>query len=114
MTMISAAELLRTARRAAGLTQAQLARELGATQGAVARLERRGSNPTIATLARALQATGHRLELGVSARRPSVDDTLIAQRLRLTPADRLRTFQASHRKLARFGGAAKRGHGPQS
>ena len=111
MATISASELLQTARRATGLTQAQLARELGTTQGAVARLERNGANPTVATLERALLAAGHRLELGASARRSSVDDTLIARQLRLTPAERLRAFQAARRKLAPLSGAAKPGRG---
>jgi transcriptional regulator with XRE-family HTH domain len=105
---ISASELLRSTRRAAGLTQAELARDLGTTQGAVARLERRGANPRIATLDRALQATGHRLELRASPRRSSVDDTLIARQLRLTPAERLQAFQTARRKLAPLAGAATR------
>jgi transcriptional regulator with XRE-family HTH domain len=86
MTPIPASELLKTARRAAGLTQADLARALGTTQAAVARLERTGSNPTVKTLDRALHAAGHRLELGATPRKSSVDETLIARQLRLTPA----------------------------
>jgi len=108
---IAPSELLRSARRAAGLTQAELAAKLGTSQGAVARLERRGANPTIATLDRALQATGHSLELNASARKSSVDETLIGRQLRLTPRDRLRAFQAAHRKLAPLAGAANRTRG---
>lgn len=111
MTYRSAPELLRAARRAAGLTQAELARELGTTQGAVARLERRGANPTIATLDRALQATGHRLVLQAPAHRSSVDESLIARQLRLTPAQRLRGFQAAHGRVAALTGAANRARG---
>ena len=113
MATIPAPELLRTARRAAGLTQAEVARQLGTTQGAVARLEQNGANPTIATLDRALQATGHRLELAASAYRSSVDETLIARQLRLTPAERLRAFQSARRKLAPLAGAARRARGRQ-
>jgi transcriptional regulator with XRE-family HTH domain len=111
MTTLPASELLRAARRAAGLTQAELARALGSTQAAVARLERTGANPTIETLERALQATGHRLELGASPRKSSVDETLIARQLRLTPAERLGGFQAARRKLAPLAGSAKRASG---
>ena len=56
-------ELVRAARLGAGLTQAHLAQRLGTTQSAVARLERRGSNPRIDTIARALEACGRRLDL---------------------------------------------------
>ena len=114
MATLPAPDLLRTARRAAGVTQAELARRLGTTQGAVARLERRGANPTVATLERALQAVGHRLELRAPAHASSVDETLIARHLRLTPAERLRAFQAAQRKLAPLvAGAARRTRGPR-
>jgi transcriptional regulator with XRE-family HTH domain len=104
----STAELLRTARREAGLTQAELAARLGTSQAAVARLERADTNPRLATLERALRAAGQRLQLSAAAADSGVDETLIAQRLRLTPAERLRSFQASHRSLAPLRGAASR------
>jgi transcriptional regulator with XRE-family HTH domain len=110
-TALPASELLRAARQAAGLTQIELATALGITQAGVARLERAGANPTVKTLDRALAATGHRLELGASARKSSVDETLIARQLRLTPAERLRAFQAARRKLAPLAGVAKRSRG---
>jgi transcriptional regulator with XRE-family HTH domain len=105
--LMSAASLLRTARLEAGLTQAQLAARLGLTQPAVAKLERPGANPTVATLDRALRATGHRLGLGDLA--PEVDETQIAERLRLTPAERLRAFRASQRNLSQLVERARRG-----
>jgi uncharacterized protein len=111
MTGKPPSDLLRSARRAAGLTQTDLARALGTTQAAVARLERPGGNPTIATLDRALRATGHRLDLQAVPYTPSVDETLIARQLRLTPAERLRAFQGSHRRLTPLAGAAGRAHG---
>jgi transcriptional regulator with XRE-family HTH domain len=103
--------LLRSARLAAGLTQTELARKLGTTQAAVARLERPGANPTVGTLDGALRATGHRLVLQAARHAPSIDETLIAGRLRLTPVERLRSFQAAHRKLAPLAGAAHRARG---
>ena len=48
-SMSESATLLKEARREAGLTQAELARRLGVSQAAVAKLERPGSNVTIAT-----------------------------------------------------------------
>jgi DNA-binding XRE family transcriptional regulator len=55
--------LLRCARESAGLTQVQLAEQLGITQQAVARAERWSSNPTVAFMRRWTRACGRRLEL---------------------------------------------------
>lgn len=93
--------LIREARQRAGLTQSQLASRLGIAQPAVARLERADANPTFTTLADALAATGHSLVL---RRRPGgsgVDEAQIIERLKLTPSERVETFLASHRNLAR-------------
>lgn len=103
---MSAGSLLRTARLDARLTQAQLASRLGITQPAVARLERAGANPTVATLDRALRAMGRRL---ASEPAPAdVDETQIVERLRLTPAERLAVFAASQRNLGRLVAGARR------
>lgn len=82
-------ELIREARRRAGLTQEQLARRLGVTQAALARLESPRANPAVGTLQRTLAATGHRLDLGLAAPAPSVDTTLLREALKLTPAERI-------------------------
>lgn len=87
--MRSAARIVREARLAAGLTQAELARRMGTTQSAVARLEREGANPRLASLERAVRATGRHLEIDALRPPRSVDETLIARRLRMTPAERL-------------------------
>ena len=99
--------LLREARRAAGLTQAEVARRMGTTQPVVARLEAPGANPRFATLDRALRATGHRLE-SQPATLPPVDETQIRERLRLTPVQRLAAFQASHDRLNALKRSARR------
>ncbi|HVS04487.1 MAG TPA: helix-turn-helix transcriptional regulator [Thermoanaerobaculia bacterium] len=54
--------LLRQAREAAGLTQADLAGRLGCSQQAVAQAERWGGNPTFAFATAWAEATGHRFE----------------------------------------------------
>jgi transcriptional regulator with XRE-family HTH domain len=98
---VSAAALtIRRARARAGLTQAQLAQRLGTTQSAIARLERPGANPTVSTLADALHATGHRLDIRPVRARAPVDEDQIRARLALSPAERLATFTASQRNLA--------------
>ena len=87
------ANLIRRARAEAGLTQQQLARRLGVTQAALARLERPGANPTVATLDRVLRATGRRLDLRLGHAQPAVDVTLLREALRLTPAARIATAE---------------------
>ncbi len=58
-------EALVRARTAARLTQEELARRLGTTQSAVARLEGGGVSPSIATLRRYAEATGTRLTVAL-------------------------------------------------
>lgn len=106
---MSPSALLRDARRSAGLTQAQLAERLGTTQPVIARLERDDANPTFETIQRALVAAGYEIELRATRRSlPQVDETQIAALLRLTPAERLQTFEASHRSLAGMLAVARR------
>ncbi len=58
-------EALVRARVAANLTQAELARRIGTTQSAIARLEGGKVSPSFATLRRYAQATGTRLTVGL-------------------------------------------------
>ncbi len=51
------------ARRRAGLSQAELARRMKATQSTVARLESGRGQPSTRTLLRFAKATGHRLKI---------------------------------------------------
>ena len=97
--MDAAPALLRTARRQAGLTQAELASRLGKSQATVASLERPGANPTVATLDNALRATGQRLELRAAPHEVNVDETLIARNLRLSPRERLAAFETAHAEV---------------
>jgi transcriptional regulator with XRE-family HTH domain len=101
--------LVRTARRDAELTQAQLAERLGTTQSVIARLERPDANPTLATLERALDAAGYELELrAVRRARPAIDETQILERLRWTPVERLAALTASNRNIGALVRAARR------
>jgi transcriptional regulator with XRE-family HTH domain len=104
-------ELLRAARQDAGLSQSDLAGRMGTSQAAVAQLERVGSNPKVATLARALRATGQRLELDARPHKSSVDETLLVRNLALTPAERLANFRSWHRGVGRLRNAAARSRG---
>lgn len=64
---MTVAQLIRTARLEAGLSQAELAARLGTTQPAVARLERAGANPRVKTLSRVMEATGTSATLTLGA-----------------------------------------------
>ena len=110
--MRSAASIVREARTAAGLTQAELARRMGTTQSAVARLEAKGANPRLKTLEQAVRATGRHLDLEISDYPPgNIDPTLNESLLRATPADRLRGFEQMYRgaQVLRTAGAKARG-----
>lgn len=111
---MSPSVLIRDARTAAGLTQAELAERAGVTQSEIARLERGGGNPTFLTLERVLHAAGHRLELtAVEQGLRTVDETLIEQQLALTPAERvcgLRSQTAFMKRLADAGARAREQH----
>lgn len=100
--------VVRDARRRAGLTQAELADRLNTTQSAIARLESPRSNPRLQTALRVLAATGQEVELTLRpARSPAVDESLIAENLKLTASERLRRFAAAYRSLSRLAGKAE-------
>jgi uncharacterized protein len=90
---MSPAALLKDARHNAGLTQAELARRLGVSQAAIAKLEHPQSNPTVHTLDRVLHALGQRLVLTPKPQR-GIDETLVAKQLRLNPAQRLAQLES--------------------
>lgn len=56
-------EELVLARSKAKLSQAEVARRIGTTQSAIARLEGGGVSPSVSTLQRYAEATGSRLEI---------------------------------------------------
>lgn len=60
-----AAALLREARQAAGLTQREVARRSGVSQPHVSAYENGRRQPTLPTIARLIEATGHRLAVGI-------------------------------------------------
>ncbi len=104
---MSTGSLIREARLAEGLTQAQLARRLGITQPSVARLEAAGDEVTVATLRRALGVMSRRLELQVVPMPSSVDESLLREALRLTPGERLERYDGSYDELRRWADEAQ-------
>ncbi|MCX8995604.1 helix-turn-helix domain-containing protein [Rhizobiaceae bacterium BDR2-2] len=61
-------ETLVHARTKANLSQAELAKRIGTTQSAIARLEGGGVSPSISTLRRYAEATGAKLEINLVTR----------------------------------------------
>ena len=108
--MSTSPSLLRDARSRAGLTQAELARRLGISQAAVAKLERPQANPTIATLEGALKGTGQQLVLSTEPLKRGIDETLVFEQLRLTPEQRLAQLERMYewgRELTLAGARAR-------
>jgi transcriptional regulator with XRE-family HTH domain len=103
--------LIRDARRSAGLSQAALASRIGTTQSAIARLERDASSPRVDTVNRALRACGHRLELDARPWQPNIDETLVAQMLRLSPGARINSFEGSYANVREIALAGARSRG---
>lgn len=81
-------DLIREARRRAGLTQAELARRTGRAQSGISRWERGDVEPGLGTLVELVRACGLELTLGLAA----YDDSYVAQidrMLALTPEERI-------------------------
>jgi transcriptional regulator with XRE-family HTH domain len=107
---IAPGRIIRDARTAAKLTQAELAGRLEVSQSTVAKLESPRSNPRVSTLERALAATGNTLEVTTRpSAYPGIDESLVASSLRRTPADRLAHFQASYRQLRQLAPTVRTG-----
>ena len=90
------------------MTQTELASRAGLTQSAIARLERGGSNPTMATLESVIAATGRRLALAAEPHRASFDEGQLRERLAMTPAQRLANFTASSHNVGAMARRARR------
>lgn len=98
---MNTATSLRNSRRAAGLSQRELARRAGVAQPAVARIESGGVVPRVDTLEHLLRACGHTLE--VTRRAGSgVDRSVMRELLRLTPRQRLDLAVTEAHNLERF------------
>lgn len=81
-------DLVREARRRAGLSQAELAEKAGTTQSAIARLEAGRTNPSFDLVLRTLKLCGFRLDVSLDP----YDDSDLAQAqaiLRIPPERRL-------------------------
>jgi transcriptional regulator with XRE-family HTH domain len=99
------ADLVRSLRGRAGLTQGQLAERLATSQSVVSRWESGRDEPRLTTLARLARACGE--SLLVTTQPDDVDRAQIREHLDLTPAQRL----AALRNVNRFVATARRVRG---
>jgi transcriptional regulator with XRE-family HTH domain len=98
MLGMTAAEMLKMARRRAGVTQRELARRSGVPQPTISRIEAARMSPTFDLLARLVRSCGLMLTVQEIAG-GGVDRSQIRERLRISPAMRLRAAVGSARNL---------------
>lgn len=80
-TLFNVAEMLRTARREAGLSQDELARRAGVARSTVARMETLAKGDmSVSALIRLLEAAGYDLKLVKVGHMRTLDDILAEQR----------------------------------
>jgi transcriptional regulator with XRE-family HTH domain len=94
-----AAEVIRSARQKAGLSQTELAARLGSKQSVVSRWETGADEPRLSTLERVLRACGFSIALVVEPEE-FVDRSQIRQQLAQTPDQRLESVVNLSRLLA--------------
>jgi transcriptional regulator with XRE-family HTH domain len=88
--------LVKEARQRAGLTQAALAQRLGTSQPVIARWETGAAEPGFRTVVEAIRACD--LDLRVSlVPRDEHDDSLVRERLALSPSQRIERNRAALR-----------------
>jgi transcriptional regulator with XRE-family HTH domain len=92
-------QLLKEARERHGVSQKQLAMRASTTQSAISRFERDRVSPSVETLRELLYLLGEDLELGAEERDFGIDRTLNAERLKLSPSERLEYGLAMVRQM---------------
>jgi transcriptional regulator with XRE-family HTH domain len=104
---MTSGELLRTARRRHGVSQAQLAARAGTRQSAISRIERDLQSPTVETLARLLELLGEELVLDARSVDHGHDLALLRANLALTPHERVVNAAKRAAKIAAIRGRAE-------
>ncbi|HEX2370309.1 MAG TPA: helix-turn-helix transcriptional regulator [Acidimicrobiia bacterium] len=85
-------DLIREARRRAGLTQRQLAERAGKAPSVIGRWERGEVKPPLETVVELIRACGLDLGFGIYESDDGHDLALIQRQLRRTPAERVETM----------------------
>jgi transcriptional regulator with XRE-family HTH domain len=83
----SIAAQARAARKAAGLSQAELAERIGTSISAISRLESSRGRPTVRTLSRIAQETGAVFSIGPSRSEPATPGATVDPALTAAPAE---------------------------
>jgi transcriptional regulator with XRE-family HTH domain len=94
---MSIANIVREARRRAGLTQAALAQKAGVPKSTVGRIESGARTPSVELVERLVRAAGLEVTVSLSETDPGTD-SMFERTLRRTPAQRL----ADATRAARF------------
>jgi len=99
-------DLIREARRRAGLSQRELARRMHTSQSVIARWESGATRPSFDTVVRIARACGFELDVHFVPRSEGFDHdwSLAEQNLALTPEERL----ANHAAARAFGDSLER------
>jgi predicted nucleotidyltransferase/DNA-binding XRE family transcriptional regulator len=109
---LTAAALLRSAREAAQLSQNDLARRAGVAQSVISAYESGRREPSLPTLTRLIEATGHEIEMGIVAspeRTMGLPDSPLARRLRQRRTAIIRAAEGRRAHNVRVVGSVARG-----
>jgi len=109
--MTTPGELIRTTRRAQGLSQERLARRVGTHQSAVSRLETDEISPSVETLDLWLRAMGESLSLQCEAPERHYDPLHRRTMAERTPDERLALGISWNRLAGRLAAAGKEARG---
>ncbi len=111
------ADLLRVARRRARLSQTDLARRAGVAQSVISAYESGRREPSLPTLNRLIEATGHELAIDVVAvpdRALGLPDTALGRRLRQRRKAIIRAAEGRRAHNVRVFGSVARGEDVES
>jgi transcriptional regulator with XRE-family HTH domain len=89
MTSMKGGELIRSARKRAGISQTELATRLGTKQPVIARWESLTRSPSFENVDRAVKACGLDVHHSIEER-DLQEESLLAQWLQMTPKERLK------------------------
>ncbi|GJM38418.1 MAG: hypothetical protein DHS20C19_17850 [Acidimicrobiales bacterium] len=113
----AAASVLKTARERSRLSQNELAKRAGVAQSVISAYESGRREPSVRTLARLVEATGHDLAIDVVARPDralGLPDTPLGRRLRQRRNAIMKAAEARQARNVRVFGSAARGDDVES
>lgn len=114
---LNSADLLRTARQRARLSQTDLARRAGIAQSVISAYESGRREPSLPTLTRLIEATGHELAIDVVAspeRALGLPDSPLGRRLRQRRKAIIRAAEGRRAHNVRVFGSVARGEDVES